>query len=84
MMDKKKQMKKISVVIPTMNESKNIKEVFSNIPDFVDEIVVVDGNSTDGTREEIRKYRNDTKIITEQPSGKGAAMKPVLKRQQAI
>ncbi|CAG0998701.1 dolichol-phosphate mannosyltransferase [Methanosarcinales archaeon] len=75
LMDKKKQMKKISVVIPTMNESKNIKEVFSNIPDFVDEIVVVDGNSTDGTREEIKKYRSDTKIITEQPSGKGAAMK---------
>ncbi|MDO8725277.1 MAG: glycosyltransferase family 2 protein [Candidatus Methanoperedens sp.] len=68
-------MKKISVVVPTMNESKNIKEVFPNIPDFVDEIVVVDGNSTDGTREEIKKYRKDTKIIIEQPSGKGSAMK---------
>ncbi len=75
MMDKKNHMKKISVVIPTMNESENIKEVFPNIPDFVDEIVVVDGNSTDGTREEIKKYRNDTNIIIEKPSGKGAAMK---------
>lgn len=41
--------KKISIVVPTLNESKNIKFVFSNIPEFVDEVVVVDGNSIDGT-----------------------------------
>lgn len=75
LINKYNEIKKISVVIPTMNESKNIKEVFPNIPEFVDEIVVVDGNSNDGTREEIRKYRKDAKIIVETPSGKGAAMK---------
>jgi len=47
--------KKISIVVPTLNETPNIKYVFSNIPEFVDEIVVSDGNSTDGTREEIQK-----------------------------
>ena len=73
--DNKQQIKKISVVIPTLNESENIKEVFPNIPNFVDEIVVVDGNSMDGTREEIMKFRTDAKIIIEKPSGKGAAMK---------
>lgn len=73
--DNKQQIKKISVVIPTLNESENIKEVFPNIPKFVDEIIVVDGNSMDGTREEIMKFRTDAKIIIEKPSGKGAAMR---------
>ncbi len=36
---------------------------------------MVDGNSTDATREEILKFRNDVKIIVEKPSGKGAAIK---------
>lgn len=73
--DNKQQIKKISIVIPTLNEAENIKEVFPNIPEFVDEIVVVDGNSIDGTREEILKFRNDVQIVVKKPSGKGAAMK---------
>jgi glycosyltransferase involved in cell wall biosynthesis len=67
--------KRISIVVPTLNESLNIKHVFSNIPEFIDEIVVVDGNSTDGTRDEILKYRNDAKIIVENRRGKGQALK---------
>lgn len=67
--------KRISIVIPTLNEGPNIKNVFSNIPEFVDEILVVDGNSTDGTREEIKKYRKDAKIIIENRRGKGQALK---------
>lgn len=73
--NKNQQKKKITIVIPTINEVENIKEVFPNIPEFIDEIVVVDGNSTDGTREEIMKFRKDTKIIIEKPSGKGAAIR---------
>ena len=68
------QEKKISIIIPTLNEVLNIKEVFPNIPDYIDEIVIVDGNSTDGTIEEIMKFRKDVKIIVEKPQGKGAAM----------
>ncbi|HWQ96169.1 MAG TPA: glycosyltransferase family 2 protein [Candidatus Methylomirabilis sp.] len=77
--NKKKQKKTVSIVMPTINEAGNIKEVFSNIPEFVDEIIVVDGNSTDGTREEIIKFRKHTKIINEKPSGKGAAVKTGFK-----
>jgi glycosyltransferase involved in cell wall biosynthesis len=69
------QEKKISVIVPTLNEALNIKDVFPKIPDFVDEIVVVDGNSNDGTRDEILKYRKDAKIIAEEPRGKGAALR---------
>ncbi|MCX9011267.1 MAG: glycosyltransferase family 2 protein [Candidatus Methanoperedens sp.] len=67
--------KNISIVIPTLNEESNIKEVLPHIPDFIDEIVVVDGNSKDRTLEEILKFRKDAKIIIEKPEGKGAAMK---------
>ena len=72
--NKYNQEKKISIIIPTLNEVLNIKEVFSNIPDYIDEIVVVDGNSTDGTIGEIMKFRKDAKIIVEKPRGKGSAM----------
>jgi len=41
--NKYNQEQKISIIIPTLNEVLNIKEVFSNIPDYIDEIVVVDG-----------------------------------------
>ncbi len=78
--NKNGQKKKISLVIPTKNEVLNIKNVFSEIPDFVDEVVVVDGDSIDGTREEIKKFRNDAKIIVEQSSGKGAAIRVGFKK----
>jgi glycosyltransferase involved in cell wall biosynthesis len=69
------QEKKVSVIIPTLNEVQNIKHVFPYIPNFVDEIIVIDGNSTDGTREEIMKFRKDTIIIIYNTLGKGIALR---------
>lgn len=68
-------LKRISVVIPTLNENGNIKHVFPNIPEYVDEIIVIDGNSTDGTREEILKHKPNTKIFNVTPTGKGDALR---------
>lgn len=67
--------KKISVVIPTLNEVDNIKHVFPNIPHFIDEVIVIDGGSEDGTIEEILKYRQDAVIVVEKKAGKGIAIR---------
>src|SRR3989344_473364 len=58
----------ISIVIPTYNESENIKKLipslFSNYKDL--EIIIVDDNSPDGTSESARKLamKYNIKIIT--------------------
>ncbi len=48
-------MKKLTALIPTGNEINNIKEVIASVS-FADEILVVDGYSTDGTYEVAQKY----------------------------
>src|SRR6266545_1853782 len=42
---------RVSVVIPTLNEAKNLPHVFAKLPSDIYEIVLVDGNSTDDTVE---------------------------------
>lgn len=49
---------KISAVIITKNEEKNIRECLESLKDIVDEIIVVDSYSDDNTVEIVRKYTN--------------------------
>jgi glycosyltransferase involved in cell wall biosynthesis len=64
----------VSVVIPVKNEAANLPHVFATIPDWVDEVVLVDGRSTDGTVEVARRLRPDVKVITQSGTGKGDAL----------
>ena len=41
----------IAVIIPCLNEEQGVEKILRGMPDFVDEIVVVDNNSTDRTSE---------------------------------
>ena len=40
---------RVSVVIPTLNEARNLPYVFSRLPADVYEVIVVDGQSVDDT-----------------------------------
>jgi hypothetical protein len=65
----------VSLIIPTLNEAENLPLVFAYIPfEWVDEVVLVDGRSTDGTVEVARSLLPDIKVVLEQTPGKGAAM----------
>ena len=71
----------VSVVIPTLNEAGNILEAVTNIEKdlaYPKEIIVVDGNSTDGTIE-IVKDTSFCKLIIEPRRGYGIALKAGIK-----
>jgi glycosyltransferase involved in cell wall biosynthesis len=66
---------RISVVIPAMNEAENLKWLLPRLPDFIDEVVLVDGHSTDGTPEIARELRADIRIVSDGGRGKGDALR---------
>ena len=65
----------ISVVIPTLNEAENLPHVLPRVPPWIDEVILVDGLSTDDTIEVARRYRPDIKVVLESTKGKGAALR---------
>jgi glycosyltransferase involved in cell wall biosynthesis len=67
-------MPSVSVVIPAKNEARNLEHVFSTIPDWVDEIVLVDGHSVDDTVAVAQKLHPAVKIVHQQGRGKGDAL----------
>jgi len=64
----------VSVVIPTLDEAKNIGYVIERVPAWVSEIIVVDGNSIDNTVEVARAARADVKVVFQDGKGKGNAL----------
>lgn len=67
----------ISVVIPTWNEAENIAHVLREMPD-VQQLIIVDAGSGDGTAEVVREMRPDATILVQSPSGKGNATRAGL------
>jgi len=66
---------RVSVVIPAKNEARNIGWVLERIPIWVDEVVLVDGRSTDRTIEVARALRPDIVVVADDEPGKGAALR---------
>ena len=64
----------VSVVIPTLNEACNIAHVLPKLPLGIDQVVLVDGRSTDGTVEVARQLRPDITIVQQTRRGKGNAL----------
>ena len=69
-----RQQPRVSVVIPTYNEAKNLPHVFALLPEDVHEVIVVDGRSVDDTVPTARALRPDVKIVMQNRIGKGNAM----------
>ncbi|WP_433327036.1 glycosyltransferase family 2 protein [Spirillospora sp. CA-294931] len=64
----------VTAVIPTLNEADNLRWLMPRLS-AVDEVVIVDGQSTDGTVEYVLSVRPDATVIVEPPTGKGSAMR---------
>jgi glycosyltransferase involved in cell wall biosynthesis len=66
---------RVSVVIPTKDEARNVAWVLRRLPPAVDEVILVDGHSTDDTVAVARAVRPDVIVVPERAPGKGAAMR---------
>jgi glycosyltransferase involved in cell wall biosynthesis len=69
------QIPKVTVLICTLNEAENIPHVLQKIGSWVDEILVVDGHSTDGTVSIARECRPDIRVLYQPGRGKGDALR---------
>jgi SAM-dependent methyltransferase len=73
----------VSIVIPCRNEKGNIESAISRMPRFgaAQEVIFVEGNSSDGTFEECERVRDahrgvwDIKVLKQDGKGKGDAVR---------
>jgi glycosyltransferase involved in cell wall biosynthesis len=68
------QLPTVSVVIPTLNEARNLPHVLPGLPHIVSEVVLVDGGSKDNTVLAAKELRPDIRILRQTGKGKGNAL----------
>ncbi|QYC37916.1 Undecaprenyl-phosphate mannosyltransferase [Nonomuraea coxensis DSM 45129] len=73
-MNKQHSAASVSVIVPAMNEAENLPHVFATLPEWIDEVILVDGNSTDDTVAVARKLRPDLRVVVQTRRGKGNAL----------
>jgi glycosyltransferase involved in cell wall biosynthesis len=66
---------KVSVVVPALNEARNIGYVLRRLPDGLHEVILVDGKSTDDTIEVARRAYPDLRVKIQKGRGKGDALR---------
>lgn len=64
---------RISIVIPTRNEARNLEVILTTLPD-VHEVIIVDGYSVDGTMETALRVMPSVITMTQTRCGKGNAL----------
>ncbi len=65
----------VSAVVCAINEASNLKHVLPAIPSWVNEVILVDGRSTDDTVAVARSLRPDIRILYQKGYGKGDALR---------
>lgn len=71
----------ISIVIPCYNEEQGLKNILPQIPGYVDEIIIVDNNSTDQTSLIATKHK--AIIIHESRQGYGTSINTGIQKAQS-
>ena len=66
---------RVSFVIPTLNEGKNLPHVLPLIPLWAYEVVIVDGRSKDDTVAVAMELLPEVRVVHETRKGKGAALR---------
>ena len=78
-------MQQIKVIIPAFNEQESISHVINDLPKIIDEVIVINNNSTDNTSE-VAQLAGAT-VLTEKRKGYGyACLKGIdyLKNQNEV
>jgi glycosyltransferase involved in cell wall biosynthesis len=65
---------RVSVVIPALNESRNLPHVLSSLPVDLHQVILVDGHSVDDTIGVAQACRPDIEIVKQSRKGKGNAL----------
>ena len=66
----------VSVIVPALNEAKNLPHVLPRIPKWVHEVILIDGNSKDDTVEVAKSLWPSIRVVPQQfGKGKGAALR---------
>jgi glycosyltransferase involved in cell wall biosynthesis len=65
---------RVSVVIPALNEARNLPHVFAQLPPTVYEVILVDGHSADDTVAVARRLWPDVRVVAQTRTGKGNAL----------
>ncbi len=76
-------MSKLSVIVPVYNEGSTVKEalkaiVSKELPGTEIEVIIIESNSSDGSREEVLAYRDHPRVkivLEDRPLGKGHAVR---------
>jgi glycosyltransferase involved in cell wall biosynthesis len=64
----------VSVVIPVKNEARNLPAVLASLPDWIDEVVLIDGQSVDDTVAVAKECYPEIKVVHQMGAGKGHAL----------
>jgi glycosyltransferase involved in cell wall biosynthesis len=64
----------VSIVIPALNEARNIPHVLDRIPNNIHQVILVDRGSTDNTVQVARNARPDVFVVKQTRRGKGNAL----------